>query len=57
MSDIGLVVPESQRVWPAPGCPDPVSLPPFQSSPLNSPQIVTVAAIQAPPPTPLSHSP
>jgi hypothetical protein len=57
MPDISIEAPEAYRVQPAPGYPGPAALPQIQSRLLYSFQIVTVAAIQAPPPTPLSQSP
>ena len=57
MLNIRIGVPEVVRVGPAPGCPDPVSLPQIQSSYLISLQIAIAGAIQAPPPTPVFHSP
>jgi|GEM_PF-2256230 hypothetical protein len=50
-------VPEVVRVGPAPGCPDPVSLPQIQSNRLISLQIAIAGAVQAPPPTPVFHFP
>jgi len=55
--NISIGVPEFVRVAPAPGCPEPVSLPQIQSSHLTSLQIAIAGAIQAPPPTPVFHSP
>ncbi len=52
MSNISMGVPEFVRVAPAPGCPEPVSLPQIQPSHLTSFQTVLAGAIQTPPPTP-----
>ena len=57
MPDISIEAPEAYRVRPAPGYSGPAALPQIQSRLLYSFQRVTVAAIQAPPPTPLSQSP
>jgi hypothetical protein len=57
MLNIRSGVPGFVRVGPAPECRAVVSLPQIQPSHLISSQISVTRTIQAPPPTPVFHSP
>ena len=57
MLHVSFEVPERRWAQPAPGFPDPASQPQIQPRYLIHLQGAIAGAIQAPPPTPVSHSP
>ncbi len=57
MPEIFRGAPRAHPFWPAPGCPDPATLPQIQLLPPTGSRLCAPRAIQAPPPTPESHSP